>query len=98
VPNPRICRQRSRASGKTPSLGAATAGGEQRFAASNAPNNRSKFPEFAAVHESGVGTNRTTGDVCCPVAIGGKADVVVFLRLCSLSSCHFRQGCMSFVR
>jgi hypothetical protein len=30
---------------------------------------------FAAVHESIVGTNRTTSDARCSVAIGGKADM-----------------------
>ncbi len=31
---------------------------------------------FAAVHESHVGTKRTSGDVCYLVANRGKADVV----------------------
>jgi hypothetical protein len=30
---------------------------------------------FAAVHESVVGTNRTSGEVCTSVAIEWKADI-----------------------
>jgi hypothetical protein len=35
---------------------------------------------FAAVHESVVGTKRTSSDVRCPVAIGRKADVAQIVR------------------
>jgi hypothetical protein len=31
--------------------------------------------QFAAVHESGCGTNRTSGDVRSSVADGGKPDI-----------------------
>jgi hypothetical protein len=33
--------------------------------------------QFASAHESVVGTKRTSGDVCCLVAIGGKADMAL---------------------
>ena len=49
------------------------------------------------IFRSETGSFATCRRVRDVVVIGG-ADVVVFLRLCSLSSCHFRQSCMSFVR
>jgi hypothetical protein len=51
--------------------------------------------QFAAVHESLVGTKRTSGDVSFLVAIGGKADVArttYFGRVCRVARRNFTPG------